>query len=191
MKLPCIQKIVFNKNKPGNGFRLINLLVICGILAGNTSSVLSQVSNASAVEGEAKTYVGSMLRAEQAFYLENGVYTTSIPELGLGLPSDTYNYRYSISSSKDTYEPKNDFTIPGVTIIARPHGVVRINGITTGPGSNNKAVIGGVATITTGGYVTSISKICTAILTPKQGGRLGTDLMIFTSTGLICPRGYK
>ncbi len=167
------------------------MLVIFSILAGNTSSVLSQVSNASASEGEAKQFVGSMLRAEQSFYLENGVYTTSISSLGLGVPSDTFYYRYSISSSKDPREPKNDFTIPGVTIMARPHGVVRINGITTGPGSNNKAVIGGVATITTGGYVTSISKVCTAILTPKQGGRLGTDLMIFSSTGLMCPRGYE
>lgn len=182
MKFPCIKKLVLDNNKLVKGFRAINLLVIFGILAGNTSSVLSQVSNTSGAEGEAKQYIGSMLRAQQAFYLENNAYATSISELGLGNPKETNNYRYVIVSY-------NDPTI--VQISVRPRGVWRLNGITYGSGSNNKAVIGGVATITVGSYTTTISKMCVAILTPQQGGRLGYERMLFSPTGPSCPAGYK
>jgi hypothetical protein len=80
MKLPCISKVVSNKNKSIKNFRLINCLAIFGILAGNTSPVLSQTTYDPTTE--AKQNVGSLIRAEQSFYLENGYFTESIPELG-------------------------------------------------------------------------------------------------------------
>lgn len=184
MQLPYITKIIFNKNKPGKGFRLINWLIIFGLLASNTSSALSQTSNDSSVE--AKQNIGAFLRAQQAYFLENSVFANSIPNLGTGIPTTTSNYKYVVV-------PNNNPNLPGVTHQARPNGVVKIAffGTVFGPGRNNKAVIGGVQVIQVGGYVSTISKLCTAKLTPAQGGPLGTQSMVFSPTGLSCPTGYQ
>ncbi|MEH2195449.1 MAG: type IV pilin-like G/H family protein [Nostoc sp.] len=47
-------------------------------------------------QSEAKTYVGSMNRAQQAFFLENNQFTSDLEKLGLGIKSNTENYAYSI-----------------------------------------------------------------------------------------------
>jgi type II secretory pathway pseudopilin PulG len=186
MQLPYITKIIFNKTKPGKGFRLINLLVIFGILAGNTSLALSQSSNDPSVE--AKQNIGAFLRAQQAYFLENSVFANSIPDLGTGIPTTTFNYQYVVVRN-------NNPNLPSVTHQARPYGVIRTRILgrtyTYGPGRRNKAVIGGVVSIQVGAYLTTLSKSCTANLTPQQGGPLGTELMIFSPTGLSCPNGYK
>lgn len=49
-----------------------------------------QLANAS----EAKTYVGSMNRAQQAYYLENNQFSYELEALGIGIASETENYRY-------------------------------------------------------------------------------------------------
>jgi type II secretory pathway pseudopilin PulG len=175
MQLPYITKIIFNKNKPSKGFRLINFLAIFGILAGNTSLALSQSSNNPSVEAEAKQNIGAFLRAQQAYFLENNVFANSIPALGTGIRTTTNNYQYVVVRN-------NNPNLPSVTHQARPYGVVRIIGRTYGPGRRNKAVIGGVVSIQVGAYLTTSSKSCTANLTPQQGGPLGTELMIFSPT---------
>ncbi len=186
MQLPYITKIIFDKNKLGKGFKLINFLVIFGILAGNTSLALSQSSNDSS--REAKQNIGAFLRAQQAYFLENSVFANSIPDLGTGISTTTNNYQYVVIRN-------NNPNLPSVTHQARPYKVFRIGILgrtyTYGPGSRNKAVIGGVVAIQVGAYRTSPSKSCTANLTPEQGGPLGRELMIFSSTGLSCPNGYK
>ncbi|MBE9126271.1 MULTISPECIES: type IV pilin-like G/H family protein [unclassified Coleofasciculus] len=48
-----------------------------------------------AKQSEAKTYIGSMNRAQQAYYLENNTFSNSIPELELGISTQTANYNYS------------------------------------------------------------------------------------------------
>jgi hypothetical protein len=47
---------------------------------------------------EAKAYVGSMGKAQQAFWLENGVLGQSIPALAIGIKEETDNYRYDLQS---------------------------------------------------------------------------------------------
>lgn len=88
-----------NKKKQEGGFTLIELLVviiIIGILAAIAlPSFLNQANKAR--QSEAKTYVGSMNRAQQAYYLENGRFTASLPDLGLGIQPDTANYGYTIT----------------------------------------------------------------------------------------------
>lgn len=49
-----------------------------------------------AKQSEARQYIGSINRAEQAFFLENDRFTTSLQELGIGIKSETNNYRYRI-----------------------------------------------------------------------------------------------
>lgn len=58
-------------------------------------SFLSNQAN-EARESEGKQYVGSMNRAQQAYYLEGSRFTDDLDELGLGIASETTNYSYDI-----------------------------------------------------------------------------------------------
>jgi len=48
-----------------------------------------------AKQSEAKQYISSMNRAQQAYFLEKGHFTDNIPELGLGIGTETDYYTYS------------------------------------------------------------------------------------------------
>ncbi|MEG4319407.1 MULTISPECIES: type IV pilin-like G/H family protein [unclassified Microcoleus] len=52
-------------------------------------------------QSEAKQYVASLNKGQQAFYIENARFTSSLQELGLGIKSETENYSYSIVLSND------------------------------------------------------------------------------------------
>lgn len=47
-------------------------------------------------ESEARSYVGSMARAQQAYFLENEQFAATLEDLKLGIQSETDNYRYQI-----------------------------------------------------------------------------------------------
>jgi prepilin-type N-terminal cleavage/methylation domain-containing protein len=91
------------KNREEQGFTLIELLVviiIIGILAAIAlPSFLNQANKAK--QSEAKTYVGSVNRAQQAFYLEENEFATDMPTLGIGVPLTTDNYTYAITGGTD------------------------------------------------------------------------------------------
>ncbi|MEP6517316.1 type IV pilin-like G/H family protein [Microcoleus vaginatus] len=53
-----------------------------------------------AKQSEAKQYVSSMLRAQQAYFAEKSVFATSLDALDLGLKSQTTNYNYSVIAGK-------------------------------------------------------------------------------------------
>lgn len=65
-----------------------------------------------AKSSEGRTYVGSMNRAQQAFWTEKQAFGRSIPVLELGMQEETVNFKFEIQSfDLVTYQygvPKND-----------------------------------------------------------------------------------
>ena len=52
-------------------------------------------------EAEGKQIIGTMNRAQQAFYLENEKFGTTIEELGIGIEPEDENYRYQVVPQGD------------------------------------------------------------------------------------------
>jgi type II secretory pathway pseudopilin PulG len=77
------------------------VIIIIGILAAIAlPSFLNQANKAR--QSEAKTYVGSMNRAQQTYYLENRSFTDDLAELALGIPAATENYEYDFDGDAAT-----------------------------------------------------------------------------------------
>jgi type IV pilus assembly protein PilA len=85
-------------NKRGEeGFTLIELLVviiIIGILAAIAlPSFLNQAAKARQSEGS--TYVGTLNRSQQAYYVENAKFAPDLATLKAGVPVETDSFKYT------------------------------------------------------------------------------------------------
>ncbi|MBF2078813.1 MAG: type IV pilin-like G/H family protein [Synechococcales cyanobacterium T60_A2020_003] len=113
LKAKFLQHLV--RKNSDKGFTLIELLVviiIIGILSAIAlPSFLNQTSKARA--SEAKNQIGAINRGEQAYYMENGAFTSDIDALGLGLKTNGKNYGYTLDApdgeSLQTTTAKNNF----------------------------------------------------------------------------------
>jgi type IV pilus assembly protein PilA len=134
---------LLSKKKGNEGFTLIELLVviiIIGILAAIAlPSFLNQANKAR--QSEAQTYVGSMNRGQQAYYLEQSEFGSDITTLGIGVPTQTDYYTYATKG--DTGTTASQAT---TTALRRKGAIKEFSGIVWLTGSN--------------GDKTSLAKIC-------------------------------
>jgi len=194
MKLDLQAKFLqhLNKKKQDEGFTLIELLVviiIIGILAAIAlPSFLNQANKAK--QSEAKTYVGSMNRAQQAHYLENNYMAAfdqgrGFGNLGLGIATQTANYSYNITGGA-TEAP----------VVADPNdGSARVTNNAAPRATALKAYIGGVnvGQIEATSEATTLAVLCEAkIANGIAGAPSGTEEVDYSTSGPTCPAGtYK
>jgi len=101
---PGIMQYAFSVNSGGNivgSILLPNLFLLTRISTDSKLDVNidfpiipSQVNRARQSEG--KTYVSSMNRSQQAFFIENGKFASNLVELALGISPETELYKYQV-----------------------------------------------------------------------------------------------
>ncbi|MCW5314648.1 prepilin-type N-terminal cleavage/methylation domain-containing protein [Nostoc sp. KVJ3] len=175
LKAKFLQHIL-NKKNENEGFTLIELLVviiIIGILSAIAlPSFLNQANKAK--QSEAKTYTGSMNRAQQAYYLEQNTFTTSIGALGLGIATQTINYTYTAVSGGDASSINNRATVINAS-------------------APLKAYVGAVEVTTqqATSEATTVAVLCESNNAMVNGGANASTITIGTTAGApTCPSSY-
>ena len=95
-KTKLIQHML-NKKNGEKGFTLIELLVviiIIGILAAIALPSFLNQSN-KAKQSEAKAYVGTLNKGQQAYFTEKNRFGADVAILGIGVKTTTENYNYA------------------------------------------------------------------------------------------------
>jgi type IV pilus assembly protein PilA len=176
-KTKLIQHIL-NKKNGEKGFTLIELLVviiIIGILAAIAlPSFLNQASKAR--QSEAKTYVGSLNRSQQSYYLEKQEFAPNLQTLAVGIAQTTQNYSYGIArngakTASGVSQSVNNFGVPLGSVTTAGTGTVS-DTIVGGGAAAVKGYTGGVNVATPAGSneSTTLAALCEAALAPVNGG---------------------
>jgi hypothetical protein len=101
------------------GAVLAGVIVLTG-LRFSVTVISSWGAATEAQQSEAKTYIGSINRGQQAFYLENSRFAPTLVDLGIGIPETSEKYQYTISVTE------KDMTV--ATATARQGGLKSITG---------------------------------------------------------------
>lgn len=143
LKAKLLQYMVGKKRE--GGFTLIELLVviiIIGILAAIAlPSFLNQANKAK--QSEAKQYVGTLNRSQQAYYLEKTTFATDMATLGSPVASSTQNYNYTFKNSNVGATNENVINYGTSTKAALKSyvGMVALGQVTTTSDSTTLAVL--------------------------------------------------
>jgi type IV pilus assembly protein PilA len=113
------------QNINDQGFTLIELLVviiIIGLLAAIAlPSFLNQAQKARFAE--AKSYVGTMSRLQQVYYLEKQTFTGDINKLGLGVNTTSSSFTYSVAMGAVTGAATPQQLDRIITNVAQPNSM--------------------------------------------------------------------
>jgi type II secretory pathway pseudopilin PulG len=92
------QESIFS-NATYGGWGCLSLLMVIGVIGAIalpsflTTTCTPRIS-------EATSYVGSMNKAQQAHFSEKSAFATSVNALGIGIKTETTNYKYSVRATK-------------------------------------------------------------------------------------------
>jgi type IV pilus assembly protein PilA len=81
-------------------------------------------------ESEGKTYIRAMSRGQQAYYVEYAKFAPTIEQLGIGIKSETENYRYQMAL-------QNDQTVMMIAQAKKPE-LKSYTGVVFAIGNNNQ-----------------------------------------------------
>lgn len=84
-----------------------------------------------AQQSEAKTYIGSLNRGQQAFFLEKGKFSSDLDALGLGISNETNNYSYLVLPAGDNTQGVVTFAQPKDATLNAYIGITNFDGSTT------------------------------------------------------------
>lgn len=186
--LPAITVVISNDGKvtvlnPANIKEAIELGKITKISdvavlpeGANVQANLFINQSTKAKQSEAKTYTGSMNRAQQAYQLEKNQWAKNLDALAIGIKPETENYRYRVKivNSIKTVNTKNNAGIAVNTAIAKKDGLKSYVGIVYLSNSGSSAEIN------------SLSVLCESQQpTTKQSG-----LPKFDGKQIKCPSDY-
>ena len=103
------QTNITRNKKTDGGFTLVELIIVLMIIGILSAIALPSFLDCSlkARQSEGKQYLSSMNRAQQAKYTDSGAFSHSITALGIGIKTQTINYKYSISVLY--YAPQTDY----------------------------------------------------------------------------------
>jgi len=168
-KTKLIQHML-NKKNGEKGFTLIELLVviiIIGILAAIAlPSFLNQAAKAR--QSEAKTYVGSANRAQQAYYLEKQRFAPDLSSLAIGIAQTTENYFYgTVGSARNVTGTDANAFSRSVPLEPSLKAYVGAVNLATPAGSNE---------------ATTLAALCEAKLPPVNSGIAGTTNIVLASS---------
>lgn len=127
-------------------------------------------------QSEAKTYVGSLNRVQQAYFLEKNKWAKTIDETAIGIKAETENYRYNIQNI-DSIKTVNIKNYPGITVQT---GTSKKEGL--------KSYLGAVyLSGTSNNDLTTIAILCES----NEPTTKGAGLPKFDGKALQCPDSYK
>lgn len=88
-----------NSESTNAGCGCFLLLMLIGVFGAIAYPLFFTSHSNKSLSSEAKQYVGSMNRAQQAHFAEKSAFATSVDALGIGIKTETTNYKYSVRAT--------------------------------------------------------------------------------------------